>query len=164
LHCQVYAHLHGFRIASLRFFTVYGPRQRPDLAIHRFTRLLLSGEPIPQYGDGSSERDYTWVDDIVEGIKGGLAWTAHPDPAFEIFNLGESHTVRLDRLIRLIGDALGVEPEVRALPAAPGDVRRTCADISKARRVLGYDPQVSIEVGIARFVEWFVDTMSGSAR
>lgn len=153
--CRVYAHLHGLRIAALRFFTVYGPRQRPDLAIHRFTRLLADGQVLPRYGDGSSERDYTHVDDIVQGILGACRWAAEADPACEVFNLGESRTVRLDHLITLIADALGVPPRITQLPPAAGDVQRTFADIGKARRVLGYDPQVPIEDGIRDFVTWF---------
>lgn len=151
----VYGRLFGMRIACLRFFTVYGARQRPDLAIHRFSRLLLSGRPLPQYGDGSSERDYTHIDDIVQGVGGAVEWVLEPEPAFEIFNLGESRTVSLRRLIDLLGSEFGVEPQIEVLPAQPGDVRRTHADIQKARRVLGYEPTVSIESGIARFVKWF---------
>lgn len=153
--CHVYSHLHGFRIAALRFFTVYGPRQRPDLAIHAFTRQLAAGGTIRQFGDGSSERDYTHVDDIVQGVVGALDWAARDGAAFEVFNLGESQTVRLDRLIALIADALGVTPSIEMAPIAPGDVRRTCADIEKARRVLGYKPSVPIEEGIQRFVSWY---------
>ncbi len=155
LQCRVYTHLHGLRIAALRFFTVYGPRQRPDLAIHRFTRLMCSGESIQQFGDGSSERDYTFADDIVQGVLGALHWSAGEGPAFEIFNLGESNTVRLDELIRLIADAVGVTPKIDRVPMVPGDVRRTCADVSKARRVLGYEPRVSVADGIPRFVQWY---------
>jgi UDP-glucuronate 4-epimerase len=146
------------RIASLRFFTVYGPRQRPDLAIHRFTRLLHQGTPIQQYGDGSSERDYTHVDDIVQGVLGAVTWVQHSEPSHEVFNLGESQTVSLNRLIELIAGALKVRPEIEYLPEQPGDVRQTYADISKARSTLGYDPQVAIEDGIPRFVEWFRET------
>ena len=153
--CRVYAHLHGFRVATLRFFTVYGPRQRPDLAIHRFTRLLAAGRPIQQFGDGSTERDYTHIDDIVDGVLGAVRWTDQPEAACETFNLGESSTVRLDRLIALISGALGVTPSIESLPMSPGDVLRTFADVSKAREVLGYRPQVSIEDGVRRFVEWY---------
>ena len=152
---SVYTGLHGFRVAALRFFTAYGPRQRPDLAIHRFTKLLLDGRTVPQYGDGSSERDYTHVDDVVRGVVGAIKWTQAPDAAFEIFNLGESRMVRLDYLIDLIATAAGVPAAVETLPEQPGDVRRTCADIQKARRVLGYDPQVAIEDGIPKFVRWY---------
>jgi UDP-glucuronate 4-epimerase len=153
--CDVYRHLYQMRVASLRFFTVYGPRQRPDLAIHKFTRLIESGQAIKQFGDGSSERDYTHVDDILQGVLGAVRWVQDDQPAHEIFNLGESRTVSLKRLIALIAESLGVEPRIEYLPDQPGDVRRTCADISKARRVLGYDPQVSIEDGIPGFVDWF---------
>jgi len=153
--CEVYAHLYGMRIVSLRFFTVYGPRQRPDLAIHRFTRILASGGAISQYGDGSSERDYTHVDDIVRGVLGALRWVTEPGPAHEIFNLGESRTVSLSRLIELISGALGVTPAIEYLPEQPGDVRRTCADVSKAKQMLGYDPTMPIERGIPAFVDWF---------
>ncbi len=153
--CQVYTHLYGLRIAALRFFTVYGHRQRPDLAIHKFTRLLAAGSTIQQYGDGSTERDYTHVDDILRGVLAAVEWTDSTEPALEIINLGESDTVKLDRLIQLIASALGVDPKIEQLPAQPGDVTRTYADISKARRLLGYDPQVDIEDGIVDFVDWY---------
>ena len=158
LHCKVYTHLHGFRIAALRFFTVYGPRQRPDLAIHKFARLMSTGTPIIQFGDGSSERDYTHVDDIIQGTAAAVEWVMNGGPDFEVFNLGESKTIRLTGLIELIGNALQIEPKIEIQPAAPGDVRRTFADISKARRVLGYDPKISIEDGIPQFVEWYQAT------
>lgn len=153
--CETFSHLYGLRVAALRFFTVYGPRQRPDLAIHKFTRLITEGHQVDQYGDGSAERDHTHISDIVQGILGAVGWTEADAPACDIFNLGESRTVRLDELIRLIGNALGREPDVRLLPAQPGDVRRTCADISKARQVLGYSPRVPIEDGIPEFVAWY---------
>jgi len=163
LQCAVYAHLHGFRVAALRFFTVYGPRQRPDLAIHRFTRLLSNGEAIPRYGDGSSERDYTFVDDIVAGVRAAVGWTRTPVPGFELFNLGGNRTVRLDALIQLIARALDVEPRIRRLPSVPGDVQRTCADIERSRRVLRYHPVVDIEEGIRRFVTWYRRHPAGNA-
>jgi UDP-glucuronate 4-epimerase len=155
LMCMVFSDLYDMRIASLRFFTVYGHRQRPDLAIHRFTRLLAGGAPIQQFGDGSTERDYTHIEDILKGVLAAIRWTVPDEPAHEIFNLGESRTVRLDKLIALISNALGVEPSIELLPPQPGDVQRTCADISKARRVLGYDPCVAIEGGIVDFVKWY---------
>jgi UDP-glucuronate 4-epimerase len=158
LHCKVYAHLYDFRIAALRFFTVYGPRQRPDLAIHKFTRLISDGAPIVQFGDGLSERDYTHVEDILQGTVAAVEWAMQEGPAFEIFNLGESKTVRLSYLIELIGGALQIGPQIEIRPAAPGDVRRTFADISKARQVLGYDPRICIEDGIPAFVEWYQAT------
>jgi UDP-glucuronate 4-epimerase len=154
--CSTFVHLYGMRIMSLRFFTAYGPRQRPDLAIHKFTRLLAAGQPVPQFGDGSMERDHTWVDDIVQGVVAARDWAARADgPAFEIVNLGESRTVRLDRLIALIGAALGVTPTIDRRPMQPGDVQRTCADISRARTLLGYRPTTAIEDGIPRFIQWF---------
>lgn len=155
LQCAVYTHLYDFRVAVLRFFTVYGPRQRPDLAIHKFTRLISTDQTIRQLGDGSSERDYTHVDDIVAGVVAAVDWARQEGPACEIVNLGESTRVRLSYLIELIGHALHKQPRVRVCPPAPGDVHRTCADISKAKRLLAYDPQVTIEDGIQRFVDWY---------
>ncbi|MFQ5690469.1 MAG: GDP-mannose 4,6-dehydratase [Gemmatimonadota bacterium] len=153
--CHTYHHLFGLGIVSLRFFTVYGPRQRPDLAIHKFTRLLSQGLPIPQFGDGTTRRDYTYIDDILAGIEGAIAYLeAHPD-AYEIVNLGESDTVELSRLIDLIARELGVEPTIERLPPQPGDVERTFADITRARALLGYHPETRIEEGIPRFVQWF---------
>ncbi|HEX8208576.1 MAG TPA: GDP-mannose 4,6-dehydratase [Longimicrobium sp.] len=153
--CHAYAHLHGLAVVCLRFFTVYGPRQRPDLAIHKFARLMAAGEPIPFFGDGSTRRDYTYVDDVVQGIEGAIAYAAARDASFEVFNLGESDTVPLVRLVELLGEAMGVTPALHRLPAQPGDVERTYADISRARALLGYTPRVRIEEGIPRFVEWF---------
>jgi UDP-glucuronate 4-epimerase len=135
----------------LRLFTVYGPRQRPDLAIHKFARLISAGAPIPVFGDGSAARDYTYISDTLEGV---LACTQQ-EFGFEIFNLGESQTVRLDRLIELLERALGKKAVLNRLPAQPGDVPITFADISKARARLGYTPHVSLESGIPLFVDWF---------
>lgn len=153
--CHAYHHLFGLGVVALRFFTVYGPRQRPDLAIHRFTRLLSEGKPIQQYGAGTTSRDYTYVDDIVQGIEGAIRYLDEAPDAYEIVNLGESETVELSHLIDLIADELGVSPEVEKLPPQPGDVERTFADISKARRLLAYDPRIGIEEGIRRFVAWY---------
>ncbi|MGA2384065.1 MAG: GDP-mannose 4,6-dehydratase [Gemmatimonadales bacterium] len=153
--CATFAQLYGLRIMALRFFTVYGPRQRPDLAIHKFTRLIAEGRQVPFYGDGSSERDYTYIDDIVGGVRAAVDWTAAPDSAVEIVNLGESRTTRLDALVALIARAVGKEARLERLPAQPGDVRRTCADVRKAARVLGYRPTTTVEDGIPRFVRWF---------
>ncbi len=154
--CSNYAHLFGMRIAALRFFTVYGPRQRPDLAIHQFTRRIWCGEPIQQFGDGSTRRDYTFIDDIIGGVLGAVDLVRNSDESlFDIFNLGESATTPLRELIRQIELALGKRAMIEQLPEQPGDVPHTCADISKARRVLGYDPQTPLEAGIPRFVEWF---------
>lgn len=156
--CATYAHLFGLRIIALRLFTAYGPRQRPDLAIHAFTRRIVAGQSVPRFGDGSTERDYTYVDDIIQGVVAATVWAQDGGPAFEIVNLGESRTTRLDRLIALIGASLGVEPRVEPLPLQPGDVRRTCADITKARRLLGYRPTTTVEDGIPRFVRWYEET------
>jgi UDP-glucuronate 4-epimerase len=154
--CYAQAHLYDMSIACLRLFTVYGPRQRPDLAIHKFAKLMSRGETIPFYGDGSTERDYTYVSDIVDGIERALEWTiAAPPRAFEIVNLGESVTTSLNDLVRMIADELGVEPKLNHLPHQPGDVQRTFADVSKARDLFGYDPHTSMREGIRRFAEWF---------
>ena len=148
---HVYHHVHGMDVCMLRFFTVYGPRQRPDLAIHKFARLMQSGQPIPVFGDGNTSRDYTYVDDTVDGV---IAAT-EKEFGYEIINLGESQTVELDRLIELIEQAMGVKAEINRQPAQPGDVPITFANIEKAQRLLGYNPQVKIEDGIPRFIEWF---------
>ena len=148
---HVYHHVHGMDVCMLRFFTVYGPRQRPDLAIHKFARLMQSGQPIPVFGDGNTSRDYTYVDDTVDGV---IAAT-EKEFGYEIINLGESQTVELDRLIELIEQAMGEKAEINRQPAQPGDVPITFANIEKAQRLLGYNPQVKIEDGIPRFIEWF---------
>ncbi len=155
--CSNYAHLYKLRTVCLRFFTVYGPRQRPDLAIHQFTRRIHRGQPIDQFGDGSTRRDYTYVDDIVQGILGALTYEG---PIFDIFNLGESETTALGELIRRIENALGREARINHLPDQPGDVPTTCADISKARRLLAYRPATPIAEGIPRFVEWYLQTQA----
>jgi UDP-glucuronate 4-epimerase len=149
---HTYSHLYGMRVICLRFFTVYGPRQRPDLAIHKFARLIASRRPIPVYGDGTSERDYTYIDDIMSGIEGALSYEATP---FEIINLGESQTITLHRLIELLEEALGERALIERYPPQPGDLPRTHADISKAQRLLGYQPTTPIEIGLQRFVSWF---------
>jgi UDP-glucuronate 4-epimerase len=151
---HVYHHVYGLDIAMLRFFTVYGPRQRPDLAIHKFARLIRAGKPVPVYGDGLTARDYTYISDILEGV---MACT-RMELGYEIFNLGESQTVRLDHLIELLEQALGRKAIIDRQPAQPGDVPLTCADISKARARLGYQPRVKIEEGIGHFVQWFIQT------
>ncbi|HTI98757.1 MAG TPA: SDR family NAD(P)-dependent oxidoreductase [Dongiaceae bacterium] len=148
---HVYHHIYGLDIIMLRFFTVYGPRQRPDLAIHKFAKLISAGKPIPVFGDGSTARDYTYIDDIVDGIE---ACTRH-EFGFEIFNLGESQTVKLSRLIELLETQLGRSAVIDRKPPQPGDVPITYADVSKARAKLGYQPKVKIEAGIPKFVEWF---------
>jgi UDP-glucuronate 4-epimerase len=148
---HVYSRLHGLRFIALRFFTAYGPRQRPDLAIHRFARLMLEGRPLPVYGDGSSRRDYTYVDDIVQGL---LAAMAYADSPYEVINLGNNRTVRLDELVSTLERTLGVTAKIERLPEQAGDVPQTWASIEKARRLLGYAPSASLDEGIARFAAW----------
>lgn len=152
---HAFAHLYPIRIVCLRFFTVYGPRQRPDLAIHRFTDLIARGLPVRMHGDGSSERDYTYISDAVDGILAALAWTEGAGPGFEVLNIGGGSRVRLDRLIALIGAALGREPRIERHPNQPGDVRLTAADLHRVERVLGYRPKVGIEEGLKSFVRWY---------
>lgn len=155
LMCHAYSHLYGFKSVCLRFFTVYGPRQRPDLAIRKFTHLLLKGEEIPFYGDGSTQRDYTFVEDIIDGVTKALRWNSErPEGSYEIFNLGESRTISLSEMIACLEKATGKKARLKKLPMQPGDVNKTFADISKSMRVLGYDPRTSFEAGIARFLEW----------
>jgi UDP-glucuronate 4-epimerase len=154
--CRGHAHLYGLSVICLRLFTVYGPRQRPDLAIHKFTRLISQSKAVPFFGDGSSERDYTYVADIAQGIEGALDWAAKSESgAFEIVNLGESETTSLAELVDLIAAEMHAEPELNRLPSQPGDVQRTFASIDKARALLGYAPRTSMKAGIGSFVEWF---------
>jgi UDP-glucuronate 4-epimerase len=153
LAAHTWHHLKGISCACLRFFTVYGPRQRPDLAITKFTNLMLDGKPIPVYGDGSTRRDYTYIADIVDGVLRALDWTAEPG-RYEVFNLGESRTISLSEMIEVLEKALGVKAEIDRLGAQPGDVSRTWADIAKAREVLGYHPSTPFEEGIDEFVRW----------
>jgi len=150
--CSNYAHLFGIEMACLRFFTVYGPRQRPDLAISKFTKRILAGEPIQRYGDGSTARDYTFVDDIISGVVSTMNLEGLD---FEILNLGGNRVVTLAELIESIEGALGQKAIIEELPEQPGDVPLTNADISKSQRVLGYEPTTPIDVGVARFAEWF---------
>ena len=146
-------YLKGISAACLRFFTVYGPRQRPDLAITKFANLMLDQKPIPVYGDGSTRRDYTYISDTVDGVVRALDWTNTPD-RYGVFNLGESRTVSLAEMIGTLEDALHVKAVIDRLPPQPGDVTRTFADISLAREVLGYDPKTTFEDGIEQFVRW----------
>lgn len=150
--CRVYSHLYDLRVVCLRFFTVYGARQRPDLAIHKFARLISQGRPIPIFGDGSTRRDYTYIDDIISGVSAAMTYD---QSQFEVINLGESQTVELSRLVELLERALGKTAIIDRQPPQPGDAPVTYADVSKARRLLGYDPQTPIDDGIERFVEWF---------
>jgi UDP-glucuronate 4-epimerase len=153
--CYTHQLRHGGSVLCLRFFTVYGPRQRPDLAIRKFATLMTTGTPIPLFGDGSTERDYTWIDDIVNGVVGALDRSEQVDQEFETINLGGNRTTSLKRLVSLLSDALGVRPVIEHLPPQPGDVERTCADVAKAQRVLGYRPATPIEEGIGKFAAWF---------
>jgi len=158
---HTWRHLKGISCACLRFFTVYGPRQRPDLAITKFANLMLDGKPVPVYGDGHSRRDYTYIDDIVDGVVRALDWTEEPG-RYGVFNLGESRTVALGEMIEILERALGVKAEILRLPAQPGDVERTWADISRSRAELGYNPSTSFEEGIDKFVRWLKDQRSQS--
>jgi UDP-glucuronate 4-epimerase len=148
--CFTYSHLYKLPVVCLRIFTVYGPRQRPDLAIHKFAALIERGEPVPMFGDGSTSRDYTFVDDIVAGILAAVDYGTE----FDVFNLGNSHPIKLSELVQEIERALGKRANLNFLPPQPGDVPITWADISKARRLLGYEPRVSLRAGIERFVAW----------
>ncbi|MBN8688699.1 MAG: GDP-mannose 4,6-dehydratase [Chitinophagales bacterium] len=150
---HVYSKLFGIRFLALRFFTVYGPGQRPDLAIHKFTKAILQGKPIPMYGDGSTSRDYTYVGDTVKGIIGAIHYTETP---FEIINLGNNYTVSLKELISAIEEVTGKQAVVEQFPEQQGDVPRTFADISKARKLLGYDPSTQLKDGLTDFYNWFV--------
>ena len=150
--CHTYTHLYGLRSVCLRFFTVYGARQRPDLAIHKFARLIDEGRPIPLFGDGTTRRDYTYIDDIIAGVRAAVDYRGS---LYEVFNLGESRTVELRELIALLEKELGKSALIDWQPAQPGDVPQTFADVSKARRLLGYEPRTQIEEGVRRFVGWF---------
>jgi UDP-glucuronate 4-epimerase len=152
--CFNYHHLYGLKTSCLRFFTVYGPAQRPEMAIHKFTDLLARGEEVPLYGDGSSRRDYTYIDDIVDGLVAALDLA----PGFEILNLGGAETTGLAELVGWLAEELAVEPRIRHLPDQPGDVPITYADVTKAGRLLGYAPKVPIREGLKRFVAWYRET------
>ena len=154
--CYTYHHLYGLPITCLRFFTVYGPRQRPDMAISKFTKLIDAGEKVPMYGEGTSRRDYTYIADIIDGIEKSI----NACTSYHIYNLGESRTIELRGLIHLIAENLGKQAIIEQLPMQPGDVPVTYADISKACREIGYQPQVDITSGIRRFVEWYQEHRS----
>lgn len=161
--CHAYFHLHGFSCFCLRLFTVYGPRQRPDLAIHKFARKLLTGEPLPVFGDGSALRDYTYVDDTVDGVVRALSKLEEGSkPAFEVLNLGAGRTVSVNAIVDLLAATTGVEPNVEHLSPQPGDVPRTWADIGRARERLGFDPRFPLEEGLKRFVAWYQEQHAGS--
>ena len=153
--CSSYSHLYQMRVVALRYFTVYGPRQRPDLAIHKFTRRIYAGQPIDQFGDGSTRRDYTYIDDIIQGTMAALNYNG---ALYEVFNLGESETIQLKDLISAIENALGKKAKINELPEQPGDMPLTYADISKAGKLLGYHPTTKLSQGLPKFVDWFLRT------
>lgn len=159
--CGNYVNLHGMRIAALRFFTVYGPGQRPDLAIHSFTDAIENGRSIRQFGDGTTRRDYTYIDDIVQGVMGALSFVEGEGPLFEVFNLGENETTTLAQLIAAIEKALGKKAVIERLPEQKGDMPLTAADITKARTLLGYAPRTPIREGIPKFVAWYRELHAG---
>ena len=152
---HVYHKLYNIDMVQLRFFTVYGPKQRPDLAIHKFTKMILENKPIPFYGDGTTKRDYTYIDDIVNGILKSMNYLFNNEDVYEIFNLGESHVVSLKEMVETIENALGKKAILDIQPMQPGDVEKTYADISKAKAMIGYDPQTNFAEGIRKFVEWY---------
>jgi len=151
--CSTYSHLYNLRVVALRYFTVYGPRQRPDLAIHQFTRRIYAGQPIDQFGDGTTRRDYTYIDDVIQGTMAALKYEG---PLFDMFNLGESETIQLKDLIAAVENALGKRAKINQLPQQAGDMPLTCADISKARKLLGYKPTTRLSEGLPRFIDWFL--------
>lgn len=152
---HVYHKLYNLDMFQLRFFTVYGPRQRPDLAIHKFTKMILKDEPIPFYGTGETYRDYTYIDDIIDGIMKSVEYLKNNENVYEIINLGESEPVSLKEMVEVIEESLGKKAILNILPMQPGDVDKTYADISKAKNLIGYDPKTDFKSGIAKFVEWY---------
>lgn len=156
------ASLHGFRAAALRFFTVFGPRQRPDLAIHAFARKMADGKPLTLFGDGTQARDYTYCDDIVAGVVAAVDWTARAPAGMEIFNLGGSRPLPLKVLVAELSDALGIVPTVQWAPMQPGDVQLTCADVEKSKSVLGFEARTPFAEGIRRFTAWFRRAYAGT--
>lgn len=154
---HVYHKLFNMNVIMLRFFTVYGPKQRPDLAINKFTRSMLEGKSIPMFGDGSTSRDYTYITDIVDGIVRSTEYVLNNNDVYEILNLGNSSPVSLMDMIQTIGKVVGVEPNIEHLPMQAGDVERTYADVTKAKELIGYEPKVTFEQGIRNFVEWYKD-------
>ncbi|WP_319200804.1 SDR family NAD(P)-dependent oxidoreductase [uncultured Ilyobacter sp.] len=152
---HVFHHLYNIDMIQLRFFTVYGPRQRPDLAIHKFTKFITEGKAVPVYGDGSSERDYTYIDDILDGIIKSIDYLRENQGIYHILNLGESETISLNKMIQVIQDELGIKAIINHLPLQPGDVNKTYADISKAKKLLGYSPKTNFKNGIKNFISWY---------
>ena len=155
--CHTYHYLYAINTACLRFFTVYGPRQRPDLAIHKFTRLIMENKSIPFYGDGSMRRDHTYIDDIVDGVIKALDWTASNEQRYDIFNLGNSQTITLFELVQAIEHVLGKKAILNRLPQPPGDVDCTYADITHSRKVLDYNPSTTLQKGLKQFVSTLSD-------
>ncbi|NLY74022.1 MAG: NAD-dependent epimerase/dehydratase family protein [Firmicutes bacterium] len=151
LFCRTYHRIYGLPVVCLRFFTVYGPRQRPEMAIHHFAKLIDAGLEVPLFGEGNSERDYTYIGDILQGIIAAMEVPC----SFEVFNLGNSKTTTLMELVTLLGETMGKQPRLKIMPVQPGDVPRTWADLSRSNRVLGYRPRVDLKEGIKRFVEWY---------
>ena len=152
--CHTYHHLFDMNIACLRFFTVYGPRQRPDLAINKFTSLIMQDKEIPFYGDGTTSRDYTYVEDIVTGIVSSINYVNSSDKIFEIFNIGGDKTISLIEMVETIEEVLAKKAKLNRLPMQPGDVNRTCADITHSKEIIGYNPQTTFKEGIKKFIEW----------
>ena len=155
---HVYHKLYNMNILMLRFFTVYGPKQRPDLAINKFTKLMLENKEIPMFGDGSTSRDYTYIDDIVDGIVKSCAYVMENSNIYEIINIGSNNPISLKEMIEVIGKELHIEPKIKELPMQPGDVDRTYADITKAKNLIGYAPSISFEEGIKRFIKWYKES------
>src|SRR6059058_4290062 len=153
--CSTYSHLYNLRVLALRYFTVYGPRQRPDLAIHQFARRIYAGQAIDQFGDGSTRRDYTYIGDVIQGTMAALKYEG---PRYDIFNLGESETIQLKELISMLENALGKKAKINRLSEQPGDMPLTCADISKARKLLGYNPTMKFSEGLPGFIKWFLSS------
>src|SRR6184192_3567112 len=159
--CSTYSHLYNLRVVALRYFTVYGPRQRPDLAIHQFTRRIYAGQPIDQFGDGSTRRDYTYIDDVIQGTMAALEYEG---PLYDVFNLGESQTIQLKDLILAVENVLEKKAKINELPEQPGDMPLTYADISKARKLLGYNPSTRLNDGLPKFINWFLANQRASGR
>jgi len=151
--CHTYHHLHQISMVCLRFFTVYGQRQRPDLAIHKFSRMMMNGEEIPVFGDGSTKRDYTYIDDIIDGIRKSVEFVLKGNQ-YDVFNLGESQTISLKEMIETIENTLGITAKKIVLPLQPGDVEQTFADISKSKKILGYNPKTNFAEGVNKFIVW----------
>ena len=153
--CYTYADLYSLKIACLRFFTVYGPKQRPDLAIYKFINCMVNNKEIPLFGDGNTKRDYTFIDDIVLGIKKSVDWTKREEARYEIFNLGGNHTISLLHMVKVLEKVTGKKAKINKKPMEPGDVYKTAGDISKAKKILGYNPTIDFEQGIEKFYEWY---------